>query len=52
MDSFWEKIIKVFSENGKNNKINSLEYILIGYKIMYKQYEIINVILSQIGYSI
>lgn len=49
---FWSKINNTFKECNINKRMNSLEYILIGYKIENKEYNIVNTILSLIGYCI
>ena len=51
VDTFWEIIHILFNQQGICKRFSMYE-IVIGYKIQYKEFQEINLILSQITYSI
>ena len=51
-DAFWQKIIDSLKEMYYMINIKRLQYIVMGYKIVYTNYEGINVLLTIIGYAI
>ncbi len=48
---FWKIINNIFNKLGIGKQLNMYE-IVIGYKVQYKEFQDINLILSQIAYSI
>ena len=52
LSHFWSKINDAFKHCNIHKHMNNLEILIIGYKIEYKEYNIINTILCQIGYCI
>ena len=51
LDVLWQKITTAFKTLGYNKNFRRLEYIVIGYKIRYKEYKEINYLLSLIGFT-
>jgi hypothetical protein len=49
---FWDTIIELFKHCGINRISKNIKFILIGYKIDQKEYNAVNVVLSQISYCI
>jgi hypothetical protein len=46
---FWQKVTSIFKKCGFSIRMNCLERIVIGYKISMKDYQQVNILLSQIG---
>ena len=52
LSTFWSDIQTVFKRCGIQKHIKNINHIVLGYKIDQKEYNIVNIVLSQISYCI
>jgi flagellar biosynthesis/type III secretory pathway chaperone len=52
ISNFWTHILNTLEHCGVANPLNKLKYIILGYKIYFKECNLLNVLLSYIGFAI
>ena len=52
LDPFWSKVVDTFKQCGINTSVRNLFHLIIGYNIDFVDYDLVNIILSYIGFVI